>query len=193
MTLFLDNTMNNMTKVQKQAYDSLLKAEIERVQYIPSEAEYLKVLTHISSFYRPLYPVAMSDKDLLIHYYLKPKQALFFSGRGNLATPSSQAELKECIKLRTFKNLPNERYTNYDDEMIKQFIFGTLFLVAAIVAAVTINPPVAIIAALAGVLGLTMGGVNAIKVSRDTSAYLDKVEPIEPSLPAEPIGGHSFI
>lgn len=176
MKFFLDNTMSNMTAAQQQANDKLLKDEIELVKNDSSQAEYLKALKHISSFYRPIYTTSICDKDLLIQYYLKSNQQIFSSGHAGSAIEASQSDLKNHIKQRTYINMPGKDHFDYHEEIIKLSVFGVGFIIAGIVLSV-LTTPVFSLVALIGVPMLLASCLLVLDVLRDTSDYLERVKP----------------
>ncbi len=170
MKLFTSSEAMPLTRQQRQAYDLLLSMEIERVEFDKHQTVYLQALKHISSFWRPVYATSMSDRDMLIHYYLKPEEKLFSDS--SHPTEISQETLKNQIKKRTYK----EYGRDYRDSIVKTGIFGVGFLIGGGVL-MPVFWPIAIAMLVLGIILLTVCCMEKRTVSRDTSSYIETIAP----------------
>lgn len=161
--------------------DRLLKAEIARLQSQQNlsneDHNYLKAFQHIDSFYRPLFSSSMSDRDLLIIYFLRPNTTLYTKLYDMPFGPLRQAtskEIQDYIKERTY----------FDDNDISlslclfSLIFSTIFVIVAASAAFSYAPISVFL--LFSSMALYLWIFPFLRYywqTRDTSDYLEDLQP----------------
>lgn len=163
--------------------DQILGKEIDllnakKLSLTAEEKAYLKAFQHIDSFHRPLWPFlsSMSDRDLLICYFLRPNFPLYLqpSKKNRPARPASADVLKEYIKQRTycFHNVFDVASSLITWIIIPIF---TTMLIGGLICSAPMGYSVAM---LCGTLFSSLISYVLYNVkNRDTSAYLERLRP----------------